>query len=570
MADNTNIALVRIENKVDTLNNWESNNPQLLNGEIAYVTDSDSNIAFKLGDGTNYFKALPFAYKSDDYKIRELYTLALNSNGDEYIINNYSGTETDIIMPSFYKGVKITEIAANAFYSTTHTIKSIVLPKYLTTIGDTQFSTSKIIEKLYIPSTLSTIGSTNIKPLHIYMDKWDTNKSGGIWADIFDDATIHIDSDTFKHISNASNMFSTRFTNIPSDSVMGIYNENRYYGVGEHVIYIDPDNLVSGIYKRISSTDIETVAGDKNIPPTDTSYWEVVFLFGSQNGNNDSVSGGIDTSEAISMQLFFTDNYNNALVNTIDTSNVVIATDMFRKNKGLDSVSVKLPNVLLANYCFAESEINTITMRDESFHKATNCQAMFHSMNLTSIPTNQVDELNTDGLLCLGSCTNGSYLFYGSTFPIKDRTIKFYPYDGSPSTSAQCDLSYAFAFTNLIHSEGNSALTLQLNGGTIAKSMFANATISDSISITNAEMITDASNMFYNTVIDDTATVTLNGLCVDIDLRYITNPAIVSEMLSSFKSSTTEDIATVIINSSIEEAVSADIPSGWTVEYKSI
>ncbi len=56
----------RVKSKIDTAENWETNNPKLLKGEVVpvVVTDSNGNItnvAFKVGDGVSNYATLPFA-----------------------------------------------------------------------------------------------------------------------------------------------------------------------------------------------------------------------------------------------------------------------------------------------------------------------------------------------------------------------------------------------------------------------------------------------------------------------------------------------------------------------------
>lgn len=41
----------RIQNKYDTEQNWTTNNPVLLNGELIIVSKEDGTIGFKVGDG---------------------------------------------------------------------------------------------------------------------------------------------------------------------------------------------------------------------------------------------------------------------------------------------------------------------------------------------------------------------------------------------------------------------------------------------------------------------------------------------------------------------------------------
>ncbi len=74
----------RIKLKYDTLSNWETNNPVLLYGEVALVSvpeadthDSDTApVMFKVGDGTNNFKALQWG----SAKAADVYSWAKQAN----------------------------------------------------------------------------------------------------------------------------------------------------------------------------------------------------------------------------------------------------------------------------------------------------------------------------------------------------------------------------------------------------------------------------------------------------------------------------------------------------------
>ena len=51
---------VRMRQRRDTQENWENNNPILLNGEIALVDTVNGELRMKIGDGANRYSALPF------------------------------------------------------------------------------------------------------------------------------------------------------------------------------------------------------------------------------------------------------------------------------------------------------------------------------------------------------------------------------------------------------------------------------------------------------------------------------------------------------------------------------
>ena len=51
----------RIQNKYDTEQNWTTNNPVLLNGELIIVSKEDGTIGFKVGDGVKKYSELSWA-----------------------------------------------------------------------------------------------------------------------------------------------------------------------------------------------------------------------------------------------------------------------------------------------------------------------------------------------------------------------------------------------------------------------------------------------------------------------------------------------------------------------------
>lgn len=51
---------VRVQNKRDTVTNWETNNPILLKGEIAVVQTLNGMIKIKIGDGVTAFNDLGY------------------------------------------------------------------------------------------------------------------------------------------------------------------------------------------------------------------------------------------------------------------------------------------------------------------------------------------------------------------------------------------------------------------------------------------------------------------------------------------------------------------------------
>ena len=66
---------VRVKHKRDLEDNWELENPTLLNGEVALVNTSDGSLKLKVGDGSttytslSHFDFIPGATSTDNNKV---------------------------------------------------------------------------------------------------------------------------------------------------------------------------------------------------------------------------------------------------------------------------------------------------------------------------------------------------------------------------------------------------------------------------------------------------------------------------------------------------------------------
>lgn len=90
----------RIQNKIDTFANWQTNNPKLLNGEIAIVVvpakagavAQEPAILFKVGDGVKLFKELGWASGI----AADVYDWAKAANKPSYSADEINGLESYI------------------------------------------------------------------------------------------------------------------------------------------------------------------------------------------------------------------------------------------------------------------------------------------------------------------------------------------------------------------------------------------------------------------------------------------------------------------------------------------
>ena len=83
----TNKLDVRITQKKDTEQNWLTNNPILLDGEIALVETTDG-VRIKVGNGTDNFQALSYVDNAGDFIDRaEVVNEMPEAERDKYILN---------------------------------------------------------------------------------------------------------------------------------------------------------------------------------------------------------------------------------------------------------------------------------------------------------------------------------------------------------------------------------------------------------------------------------------------------------------------------------------------------
>ena len=87
--------------------------------------------------------------------------LELSSDETHYIVSGLKGDcdETDIIIPSTYRGKPVTSIGSNAFRACT-SLTSITMPNSITSIGEYAFYNCKGLSSIEIPSSVTSIGDS--------------------------------------------------------------------------------------------------------------------------------------------------------------------------------------------------------------------------------------------------------------------------------------------------------------------------------------------------------------------------------------------------------------------------
>ena len=86
----------RVRLKKDTAANWTSNNPVLLDGEVAIVVTNANEIRFKIGDGTSSFTALPYQDEFIQNAINDVDDGLIAHEGDTSNPHNVTKTQVGL------------------------------------------------------------------------------------------------------------------------------------------------------------------------------------------------------------------------------------------------------------------------------------------------------------------------------------------------------------------------------------------------------------------------------------------------------------------------------------------
>ena len=122
-----------------------------------WYTSEDFNAESKISQITaaeNITLYARFYHKNDNGIVYRL-------NGDEFAVEKYEGTETEVVIPDTYSGAKVTSVSVSAF-SGCNAVKSIVIPDSVTSIGVGAFTGCSSLEKITLPFVGTTSTAAGI------------------------------------------------------------------------------------------------------------------------------------------------------------------------------------------------------------------------------------------------------------------------------------------------------------------------------------------------------------------------------------------------------------------------
>jgi len=134
-------------------------------------------------------------------------------------VSKYIGSETDVLVPSSYNNIEITNIGKRAFQGK-NKIKQIVLPNNITSIDSYSFDGCSLLEKVKLSNNLSFIGTRSF------------NNCYSLEYIIIPVSVITIESYTFYGCSSNLSIYC-EVKSRPSGYYTNSYNDSDWYGNGK-------------------------------------------------------------------------------------------------------------------------------------------------------------------------------------------------------------------------------------------------------------------------------------------------------------------------------------------------
>ena len=240
----------KYEEAIDAFHSLESykDSDEQINECLTKIKDKAYDAAVQLMNDEKFEEAIAIfeelnSYKESKAKIDECkyylsFIFCVSETGDSYAVVGYSGNYEELIIPSEYKSLPITEIGADAFigrdmvtvtipdtvtvigkqaFSNCGSLQLVKLPEYLSVIGDAAFSNCGNLSQITVSKEIKKIGKSAFKEcssLEITYsgskDEWDNVSKGDAWDSVTEDdgsnSSVFV---TFKPICNGVDHYLT-------------------------------------------------------------------------------------------------------------------------------------------------------------------------------------------------------------------------------------------------------------------------------------------------------------------------------------------------------------------------
>lgn len=322
------------------------------------------------------------------------FTLIQNESTKEYTITKYYGTDESLIIPSTYRGKKITSIGSSAFSSCSKLI-SIETPSSITSIGSSAFSSCSNLKNVYYHGTVSDwcniiFKNSTSNPMYYAEHLYFLNHNEGY----YELKTVEIPNDITTLEYSFFNIKTLESVTFEENSMLSKLGNYAFYGCNNLISITIPKNeIVVNDYAFAECNSLENVYYEGTID----DWCNITF--------KNSSSNPMSYAEHFYMK-DENNQYNEVLELNVQIQDMTkIGRHQFSNFKCLKSVFISKTVTMIDAYAFNDCvNLETISFADESELTSINSYAFQNCTKLTNfiIP----ESVTTIGLGVFKKCAS--------------------------------------------------------------------------------------------------------------------------------------------------------------------
>jgi hypothetical protein len=124
---------------------------------VYYMGTEEEWKSITVGTNNTPLTSATFYYYGETQSGTEGLVFTLNSAGTEYSVTGCTQSNPNVVIPSIYKGLRVTSIGDKAFYNCS-SLTSVMIPNSVTSIGDYAFEYCSKLTSVTIPDSVTSIG----------------------------------------------------------------------------------------------------------------------------------------------------------------------------------------------------------------------------------------------------------------------------------------------------------------------------------------------------------------------------------------------------------------------------
>ena len=190
---------------------------------------------------------------------------SLINNGTEYEVSGYTGTATEVIIPSKYQGKLVTSIGERAF-SYCYSITSITIGNSVKAIGDYAFLCCDSLTSIVIPNSVEAIGENAFSACENLTSITMGNGVTSIGYDAFSNCrnlTSIVISNSVEAIGDRAFSNCTSLTSIVIPNSVETIGDDAFYDCSSLTIYCEATSMPSGWHEDWNYSKCPIVWGYK-------------------------------------------------------------------------------------------------------------------------------------------------------------------------------------------------------------------------------------------------------------------------------------------------------------------